>query len=348
MKKLQIILAIYLLFFCFPSFVHSQLNGTRDTIYVANWNVENLFDTIDDPDKNDADFLPTSERNWDETRFDSKIKNLTRVINYMNSGCGPDILGLQEVENINVVKMLVYQLRDRDYVIAHRDSPDERGIDAAMIYDRKIFDIIDLNAIHVTIPSGYPTRDIIHGVFLHKVSNSRLHVFVNHWPSRRGGEKKSEINRIAVAKLLRSKVDSLAKDNSDNQIIIMGDFNDEPTNESIENDLGAKYYNCVNNDRTPGTLVNLAYKRKTNNEGSYLFGSQWNMLDQIIVSPQFFDSNKLEYLCDSFEIVKPPFMVTTEGSKKGGPFATYTGTKYLGGYSDHFPVAAKFYFKKGN
>lgn len=342
--KIENRIAIILLFFLFiPAITLCQANHELDSFYVANWNIENLFDTSDDPKINDSEFLPESDKQWTEDRLFQKINNLTKVINYMNNGCGPDVLGFEEVENISVLKLLIYQFRDRDYIIVHRDSPDARGIDAALIYDRNVFDIYSVDTVQVNLPTNYNTRLIIHVGLIHKTSNSLIHFFVNHWPSRRGGEVKSERNRFAAAANLREKVDSLFSINEDN-VIIMGDFNDEPNNESIKNVLSAGKINCEETE--PHKLMNTAYTKFEMGEGSYRFGSDWNMLDQIIISSRFIVDTKLKYACDSFEIIKPEFAIAKEGEKKGSILPTYSGTKYYGGYSDHFPVGAKFYYQK--
>ena len=342
-------LLIFVLSFVFTSKYYSQIGEPGDTIYVANWNVENLFDTNDDPGKNDSEFLPESKKQWTEDKVEKKLKNLTTVINYMNSGCGPDLIGFEEVENINILKRLIYKLPDRDYIMCYRESPDERGIDACLLYDRTVFDIVDLKPIHVEIPSQNPTRDILFVTLRHKISGSLIHVFVNHWPSRIGGEEKSEPNRIAAAAYLRYAVNSIMnKKNEDGQIIMLGDFNDEPGNKSIEDVLDAHEYNCNKSQNIPKTLINLAYQSYKEKKGSYLYGSKWNMLDQIIISPDFIDGRKLDYLCDSFEIIKPTFMIVKEGKRKNGPKPTFEGSKYIGGFSDHFPVAAKFFYRKGS
>ncbi len=346
LKKLTFYLSGFIFTLLFITSTKGQLSEPDDTIYVANWNVENLFDVIDDPEINDSDFLPSSDKEWNQEKLERKLNNLVKVINFMNNGCGPDILGLEEIENINVLKLLIYKFHDRDYIIAHRDSPDERGIDACLIYDRNIFDIVDIVPIHVEIPTGYNTRDILHTVLLHKKSKTKLHVFVNHWPSRIGGEEKTEPNRIAAAKYLRNAVDSLLKFPTENQIIILGDFNDEPDNNSITKILKAKDFSCFRKKFSKNVLLNLSYPKFADKEGSYLYNSDWNMLDQIIASTAFRDGKSLDYKCESFEVVKPDFMVIKEGSKEGGPSATYAGKKYFGGYSDHFPVAAKFYYQK--
>jgi predicted extracellular nuclease len=326
----------------------AQLSEPGDTVFVANWNVENLFDTMDDPKTNDSEFLPTSEKEWTEERLETKLDHLTHVINYMNHGCGPDLIALEEVENINVVKRLIYKLdRSRDYVVAHRDSPDERGIEACIVFDRNVFDIDRIVPIHVDIPTGYKTRDILHVIVIHKKSKTKFHFFANHWPSRIGGDEKTEPNRIAAAKVLRTVVDSLMKFDKDKQIVILGDFNDEPDNKSIDSVLNAKDFKCGQKKIKKSTLLNLSYKKAGRGEGSYLYDGNWNMLDQIIISPNLMDGKKVDYKCGSFEIIKPEFMLIKSGKKAGGPSSTYSGKKYFGGYSDHFPVGAKFFYKKG-
>jgi len=342
--KHSIIEIILIIVLVFPFTLNCQ-NINRETFYVANWNLENLFDTDNDSLKNDEDFLPESPKRWTEDRFEDKLTNLTKVINYMNNGCGPDILTCEEVENINVMKKLIYKLRDRDYVVAHRDSPDARGIDVALLYDRNVFAIDSLAAIHVELPDHTPTRDILHVVLIHKISNQKIHVYVNHWPSRRGGETKSENRRLKAAEVLKASLDTLARTSPNSSVIILGDFNDEPNNKSITNVLGAKIFECDNKTWQNNSLLDLAARKFMNGEGSYLFSGKWDMIDQIIISSPLLDSKGIEYDCNSFEVIKPPFMIDPK-SKKGGALPTYKGNRYIGGYSDHFPVGAKFYIKE--
>jgi len=240
MKILNLILICVSIF---TAFLNAQ-NNKKDSFYVANWNLENLFDTIDDPLKDDSQFLPDSPNKWNDEKFEQKLINLAKVINFMNNGCGPDILSVQEVENINVLKRLIYKLRDRDYNIIHRESPDERGIDIGLIYDRKIFDIKNVSKLHVELPDHNPTRDIIHAELIHKNCKEKIHVFVNHWPSRRGGEIRSNENRVAAAVTLKQYLDSLILESNKSKIILLGDFNDGPDNESIENILDARDFEC--------------------------------------------------------------------------------------------------------
>ncbi len=347
MRKIILIktLLVTILFFT-ANILLAQEFKLSDTLYIATWNVENLFDTDDDSLTNDSEFLPGSKKDWTEERLETKLKNLTHIINYMNNGCGPDVIGFQEVENISVLKRLMYKMPSRDYIIAHRDSPDARGIDACLMYDRSVFDIEEIIPIEVKIPSGNKTRDILHVVLIHRESETKVHFFVNHWPSRRGGEAESEKNRVAAAQILRTNIDSLLQNEIDKQIIILGDFNDEPNNKSIDSVLKAKDYLCDENKPDSSELLNLSYKLFSEGFGTYQYRGDWNMLDQIIVSQNFIDLNHLEYKCGSFEIVKPDFMLIKSGSKKDAPSGTYGGNKYYGGYSDHFPVGIKIFNHK--
>ena len=268
--------------------------------------------------------------------------NLAKVMKNMNEGKAPDVIGLEEVENIMVCKYIAYEFTDRDYIICHRQSPDKRGIDNALLYDRNVLDVVSIEAIHVDIPNGNPTRDILYVSLKHKESGDTLHFFVNHWPSRRGGVEFSEPNRIAAAKILRNKLDSLQNYNPNAEIIIMGDFNDEPDNKSIKEVLQGYPGTYVNGKNE---LINLAADKYNEGEGTLLYKSDWSMLDQIIISSSFMNSKKFELIPESFLIVKPDFMIQKEGKYAGSPKPTYGGKKYLGGFSDHFPVAFRILAK---
>ncbi len=314
----------------------------KEIIYVAQWNIENLFDAVDDPEKDDSEFLPESQKFWTDGKVEVKLNNLAKVINFMNDGKGPDIISFEEIENFNMLKRLAYKLKDRDYIPAHRESPDTRGIDVGLLYDRNIFEIENLYPIKVELPKKNPTRDILAVTLRHKKTNELIFIYVNHWPSRRGGQEKSEVNRIAAAQTLRASVDSVFANDPNANIIILGDFNDEPTDFSFTKFLKTKDFDC-NNKNTKSELLNLAYKKSENKEGSYLFGSQWDMIDQIVISSALNDGKNIDYLCDSFEVLKPSFMIIQEGNRKGGALPTYMGNKYVGGFSDHFPVVVKFF-----
>ncbi len=326
-----------------PQILLCQTNK-KETLYIAQFNIENLFDAEDDPNTDDAEFLPESDKFWTDGKINAKLTNLAKVINYMNNGFGPDVLAVEEVENFNMMKRLCYALKDREFIPVHRDSKDARGIDVGLLYDRKVLEIEDIKTIEVNLPTGYPTRDILQAELKHKASGEIIHFFVNHWPSRRGGKEKSDVNREAAAKTLRVALDDLLESNPNANIIILGDFNDGPLDESITKTLKAGDFNC-GEKQNKTTLLNLAYKKASQKDGSYLFARNWDMIDQIIVSASFSDGKKLEYDCDSYEIIKPAFMIIQGGDREGGALPTYMGTRYVGGFSDHFPVGARFIFK---
>jgi hypothetical protein len=194
----------------------------------------------------------------------------------------------------------------------------------------------------VELPDGKPTRDILHTVLINKKSHEKINVYVNHWPSRRGGEQSSNINRITAASVLKNSLNSLPLQ-ADRNAIILGDFNDEPDNESVEKILGAIDFDCAYSEN--GFLFNLSYKKYLEKQGSYLYSGKFEMIDQIIISSDLFDGKGSDFVCGSFEIIKPFFMIYEEGKRKGGAIQTYDGKNYIGGYSDHFPVGAKFKLK---
>jgi len=348
MKKINSLLIILFLF-------NSTCNAQEeDTLYVAFWNLQNLFDTVDDPEKNDESFLPDGDMEFTPERLDKQMYNLSRVIHSMNSGNGPDLLGVCEVENQAVLSSIVNKfLPELDYKIAYLESPDNRGIDNGLLYKANKFKLLNLQADTIYLSDGWPTR-LIFGVNLLTESDEKITVFVNHWPSRSGGRKESEPNRITAAQTLRDAVDRIFSKDASAKIMIIGDFNDEPTNVSILNTLNAQPIICdfaedievlEDNDTD---LFNLSYKTYVDGLGTYIYKDDWNMLDQIIVSRSLLSDKKFFYICNSFEIYKPNYIVTQSGQFKGAPFPTYGGRRYLGGYSDHFPVIAKFILNKMN
>jgi hypothetical protein len=335
-------LSIIILFVFVNSIILSGQN--RGYFYAANWNLENLFDTVDDPKKDDAEFLPTSEKQWDKEKLNRKFYNLAQVINSMNDGNGPDLLGVEEVEHKSLLDTLTKKyLKGNNYKVAYAESPDERGIDVGLIYNSDFFTVLNISGDIVNLPNNDKTRLILN-VILKTIEGDTLFVFVNHWPSRRGGEQESEINRINSASVLRVEVNKILLTNIKSKILIIGDFNDEPDNNSIYETLDAKDFDCTDLSSIKLLkLYNLAYKKFKEGEGTYLYQSNWNMIDQIIVSGNLLKKN---YQCNSFEIYKPEFMITKSGKYNGAAFPTYgSGNRYLGGYSDHFPVIAKFSFK---
>jgi len=338
MKKL-IILVLFL-----PTLNNFVFPQERDTITIASWNLENLFDTIDDANKNDEEFMPSSSKEWTVDRLNTKLYNLARVIRSMNKEKGPAILGVCEVEHKSLLdSMIVKFLHDKNYKIAYKESPDGRGIDNGLIYNADLFSLLSVKGDTIKLDDGYPTRLVLNVNLLTR-DNDTLHIYVNHWPSRRGGEEESEKNRVKAAETLRQDIESNFKRNSKSKIIILGDFNDEPNNNSILKELKAVPFYCdtTNYVETHRELYNLAYPSFAEGLGSYKYRDDWNMLDQVIISGSLIDSKNIYYVCNSFEVYKPLIMVTRSGKYEGTPFPTYGGSRYLGGYSDHFPVVTKF------
>ncbi|MGE5363513.1 MAG: endonuclease/exonuclease/phosphatase family protein [Bacteroidota bacterium] len=340
-NNFTVVMIIVLLF---SAAVQAQNNG-KNKFMVANWNLENLFDTADDPEKDDAEFLPQSEKNWTPERLSQKFSNLARVISSMYDGSGPDILGVEEVENQNLLDTLNMHylknvIKDKQYKIAYAASPDTRGIDVGLLYNSNMFELIATNTDTVYLTEKYPTRLVL-SAELRFNGNQSLYVIVNHWPSRRSGQRESELNRFSAASVVRHRVDKILSKDPEARIVITGDFNDEPENISLTDTLMAKKIECGYSKDTLSSrnLYNLAYVKSVSNEGSYFYKGEYNMLDQIIVSKNMLISN---YICNSFEVYKPEFMKTRSGKFEGSAFPTYGGRNYLGGYSDHYPVTAVF------
>lgn len=342
-------LFILLLFLALSSSVFSKCSRNPDEyIFVAFWNLENLFDTIDDPQKNDEDFLPSGIYEWTEERLERKMYNLSRVIRSMNNSKGPDILGVCELEHQYLLDSMANNfLSDFNYKSVALESPDNRGIDNGLMFKSDKFKLLSVSGDTVKLSDNYNTRLILHVTLLSN-KNDTLEIFVNHWPSRRGGEEESEPNRSNAAIVLRDAVNKVLSKNPFAKIIILGDFNDEPTNNSILNYLKAVPLICDSietiehlEDRE-NILYNTAYERYAAGEGSFKYRENWNMLDQIIISRDMLIGNTLLYDCGSFEVYKPFFMVTQSGQFQGTAFPTFGGRRYLGGYSDHFPVTAFF------
>jgi len=334
----------------FSNLACAQLSN--DTLFVAHWNLENLFDTYDDPKTEDEEFLPGSEKQWTAERLEKKMYNLSRVIRSMNNDNGPDLMGVCEVEHQFLLDSMVNNyLSDKTLKVAYLESPDGRGIDNGILYNYKLLDLISVNGYRVNLNDGTNTRLILGGEFKTN-NNDTIYFFVNHWPSRRSGADATEGKRVLAAEILRHEVDSLVSMNPKSKIIIVGDFNDEPTNISITKSLKAKPFFCdsvstsglIEDKKTD--LFNTAYKAWFDGAGSFFYQQDFNMLDQIIISKELLIGENIKYVCNSFEVYKPEMIVTRTGKYQGAPFPTYGGSRYLGGYSDHFPVTAKFVFSK--
>lgn len=300
------------------------------------YNVENLFDTIDQTDVIDEEFLPTGKLKWNTERYKLKLDHLAQAIT-ANLAENPVLIGLAEIENGSVVMDLAKtgKLANTKYLLAHKDSPDARGIDCALLYDSERFKPLSITNLAVKIDSipDFKTRDILY-VKGELMGNRVIHVFVNHWPSRRGGEAESEIKRIRAAEVARAKIDEILKADPKANIVLMGDFNDHPNNTSIENTLKAKPITDKNAD-----LYNLLYDDQATGLGTHNYKNEWGVLDQFIVSKTLYNGkHKIKLLTKDAVIVKEDFQLYKAGDGTMKPSTTYGGDKYYGGYSDHLPI----------
>lgn len=321
-----------------------QAQKKANSFVVLSYNVENLFDTVDTPGFKDEDFTPGGVKNWTWDRYKKKLDALSKVISSLPGKEMPAIIGLAEVENRTVLEDLakVRGLRRSKYKIIHEEGVDPRGIECAILYRPELFKYLSHEYLPVEDPSNpdYLYRGILHVKGI-APDGSTLHIFMNHWKSRSGGTK-TEKQRMFTAISLRKQLDLLLSRESGFKVIMMGDFNDEPTNQSISNGLSAtgKRKNIHMGDH-----YNLYYDlHNLENQGSYSYKGQWNMLDQVIISHNLLNQKK--GLTTTFEggaILKEEWMLYN--SEKYGdmlPSATYGGPEYFGGPSDHLPVYVVF------
>lgn len=303
---------------------------------IAFYNLENLFDTKDDPYTLDDDFLPNSEKRWNQDRYQKKLFKLGTAISnigFAKTGKAPVLLGVAEVENKKVLEDLAASkhLKNKDYGVVHYESPDERGIDVGLLYQKQYFEVTHSENIPVYVDNQNGerdyTRDILRVTGL--LNHEEIHILINHWPSRRDGAHLTAYKRIAAAQKNREIIDEITAENAEAKIIIMGDFNDDPYSESIKEHL-------VQND-----LFNPMERLHTRYRGSLNYRSQWNLFDQIIFSHNFHRYQPGKHSFSEASIFDHDFLKIRKGRYKGNPFRTYVGRKYMGGYSDHFPVYIK-------
>lgn len=299
---------------------------------VGFYNIENLFDTVDDPTTIDEEFLPNGANQWTEARYRTKLDNMARVI----AGFMPDILGLCEIENRRVLQDLATHplLRSQGYQIAHFDMDDARGVDVALFYRPKVFKPFRIVRLPIRDPEepGFRTRDIL---WVKGLSHGdTLHVAVNHWPSRRGIK---EDKRLLAGTVARRAVDSVMRIFPGARMMFMGDFNDDPSNRSIRKIL------LAGDDRErAGSLINLSEPTFRKGYGTLAYDGVWNLFDQIIVSRPLTQAGLIQVLPESFTVFAPKWMQEESGTYKGMPKRTFrNGAFNPEGYSDHFPVFVK-------
>ena len=329
-----------LLVFTIFHFAYGQEKQKMQVTCVGFYNVENLFDTIDSPDVRDWEYTPQGKNNWDSKKYYEKLLNLSEVIGDIATETTPDglaILGVSEVENKSVLEDLVTQekIKNRQYQIVHYNSPDRRGIDVALLYQPKYFQLKNSasHPLHFPDNPDYLTRDQL--VVTGDLLGEEIHLIVSHWPSRSGGQAASEIRRIQAAKLGRHIVDSLFSLNPNAKILLMGDLNDDPVNKSVKTYIVAK----GNSAKVKANMFyNPMYSLYKKGIGSLAWGDAWNLFDQVLVSFAFLGTDYSSLKFYKATVFNKPYLLQAEGRFKGYPKRTTAGGKHLGGYSDHLPV----------
>ncbi len=352
MKRFTFLLSLTLL-------IASQSFAQKEKQYkvsiVGFYNFENLFDLEDDPDINDDDFTPKGRNQWTQEKYDKKLGNLAKVISELGKEMTPDgiaLLGTAEIENKKVLEDLVVQkaIKDRNYQIIHHDSPDFRGIDCALLYNPKYFKPIEHEALRLVLKDtkgelltnddGEPrtTRDVLY--VKGTLDGEIVHIMVNHWPSRRGGEKATRHLRNAGAMLCKNKMDEIKKEEPNAKILIMGDLNDDPTSPSVKKILQGK----KSEDKVAeGQMYNPFYTPFKKGIGTLAYQDAWSLFDQILVTPSFLKKSKNEgFFYHKIAIYNKKYLVQKTGRYKGYPFRAFSFGEFIGGYSDHFPVYSVF------
>ncbi|MRI01438.1 endonuclease/exonuclease/phosphatase family protein [Kriegella sp. EG-1] len=327
--------------FLFTLLLYSQKEKKYRIRTIAFYNVENLFDTKNDTLIFDDDRTPEGKDNWTINRYNHKLNNIAKVISEIGLDVtkrAPDIIGLSEVENNKVLEDLIHNeyLKSIDYKIIHFDSPDERGIDVALLYKKSAFlptsfESHRLLLINEDGERNYTRDQLVVGGIL---DDEQIHFIVNHWPSRSGGEARSKPNRIKAAKLNKRIIDSLQRLDINAKIISMGDLNDDPTDDSLKKILQT-HGKTKNLDSS--ALYNPMEKLYIKGIGSLAYRDKWNLFDQIYFTANLLESEN-KYRFWKAKIFNPNYLVTKKGQYKGYPYRTYAGGSYAGGYSDHFPV----------
>ena len=339
--RIALILSV---FFYFGNAAKAQQKNSYKILTVAFYNVENLFDTENDSLTFDDDRTPLGKDVWTMEKYQDKLKNIAKVLSEIGtetSQNSPAVIGLCEIENYTVLEDLINQpqLKDKNYGIVHYDSPDRRGVDVALLYQKSLFTPANSQSRRLLI---YELDDPLKRVYTRDqlvvsglLEGEEINFIVNHWPSRSGGEARSSYKRERAGQLNKLIIDSLHQINPYAKIISMGDFNDDPTNKSIKKVLNtmASKENLEVQD-----IYNPMEKMIKNGRGTLAYRDSWNLFDQMLLSGTLINSNLEGYKFYKADIFLKNYLVTSTGQFKGYPFRSYDYGGYTGGYSDHFPV----------
>jgi len=338
MKRFSTIFLVILFFFN----ASAQEKQKYKVAIVGFYNLENFYDTINNPVVNDEEFLPNGPRQYNSRIYWDKVTKLATVLSGIGTDMNPDgaaIIGVAEIENDTVLKDLVNHtlLKNRHYAIAHYDSRDARGVDVGMLYNPKYFTLEQSDKLFVQLPGGskdaYFTRDVLW--VKGKLDGETVHIYVNHWPSRSGGEERSAPARAAAAAVVKQHSDSIIKAEPGAKIVIMGDLNDDPVSPSIIEVLRAK---GKQKEVMKGGLFNPWTEMYRNGIGTLAYQDSWNLFDQIIISYPWLNKEQDGFFYYQPRIYNKEFMTENVGRYKGYPMRTWDGNSYRGGYSDHFPT----------
>lgn len=330
------------LFLLLPFLAFAQQKNTYKVAVIAFYNLENYYDTTDNPAVNDDEFTPNGPRNYTSTIYWNKVEKLASVIAQLGTDVSPDgpaILGVAEIENDTVLNDLIHHplIKARNYKFVHYDSKDARGVDVALLYNPKYFTPLESKALFVALPSGskdsYYTRDVlwVKGNF----DGETIHVLVNHWPSRVGGEERSAPGRAAAAAVCKAQMAKVAETEPNAKFVIMGDLNDDPISPSVAKVLNAK---GRIEDVNPGGLFNPWTSLYKKGIGTLGYQDAWSLFDQIMITYPWLTKEQTGYTYYKQSIFNKEFLVENIGKYKGYPMRTWDGLTYRGGYSDHFPT----------
>lgn len=313
---------------------------------VVFYNFENLFDTINDPGVNDTEFTPEGPKKWNSYKYNKKIGNLERVLFDIASADQdfPIVIGVSEIENRSVMEDVIAtpKLAKGNYRIVHFDSPDARGVDVGFYYRPDVFKLEGSAAVPFHMPDNpdFRTRDFV--TMWGTIEGEPFYFVVCHWPSRLGGQAASEPKRMAAATRVRELIDSVQQANPATKVVVMGDLNDDATDRSIVEGLGAK---GKLDEVAFGDMFNPFIAMLKAGYGSLAYRDDWNLFDNIIVSENLATGStgelKIQKVGDTKfygGIFRRPYMIQKEGQYKGYPLRTFVGNNFQGGFSDHLPV----------
>jgi predicted extracellular nuclease len=329
---------LFLFIISYKSYAQHDTNGVRIMFY----NVENFFDTSDDSLKEDNEFLPDGVMRWNSKRYYQKLNGLYKTIIAAGEWSPPDIIAFCEIEKRDILKDLLYKtyLNKFGYEIIHEESPDRRGIDVCLIFRTNGVRLIYYKYLIPKQPKTevFTSRSILYSKFL--IGNDTIHMFVNHWPSRRGGVLAGEENRQDISNMIRSRIDSVIEINQNAKILILGDFNCTPEDKII--------HDFLKSSDSLKSLNNLTENLSGKGIGTYRYAGSWEMIDQIMVTRSLLNCmNGLFTSQTRMKILKPDFLLQNDAKYPGlSPFPTYRGYKYVGGYSDHLPILIDLNFRR--